>query len=95
MQCFPESISWTIWLHHELLVSQTPKEIIRYISSCQWSQAHSSFPAKPESVHQSKTYFLYRTNRFINDVQKALAEYGEMKSDGNEVIDHEQEAQKT
>ena len=74
---------------HELLASLTPEEIKQYIANYQWSQAHASFPEKPDSVYQSKAYYMYRTNQFIYDAQKVLAEHGEMKSDGTEVIDHE------
>ena len=74
---------------HELLASLTPEEIKQYIANFQWSQAHASFPEKPDSVYQSKAYYMYRTNQFIYDAQKVLAEHGEMKSDGTEVIDHE------
>ena len=74
---------------HELLASLTSEEIKQYIANYQWSQAHASFPDKPASVYQSKAYYMYRTNQFIYDAQKALAEHDSKKSDGTELIDHE------
>ena len=74
----------------ELLASLTPEELKRYIANYQWSQAHASFPEKPVSVYLSKAYYMYRTNQFIYNAQKVLAEHDKKKSNDTEVIDHEE-----
>jgi hypothetical protein len=87
---YPDPLAGRSGYTHELLALLTPEEIKQYIANYQWEQANASFPEKPESVYQSKAYYMYRTNQFIYDAQKVLAERGEMKSDGSEVIDHEE-----
>ena len=86
---YPDPLAGRSGYTHELLASLTPEEIKQYIANYQWSQANASFPEKPESVYQSKAYYLYRTNQFIYDAQKVLAKHDKKKSDGTEVIDHE------
>ena len=86
---YPNPLAGRSGYTHELLASLTPEEIKQYIANYQWSQAHASFPDKPRSVYLSKAYYMYRTNQFIYDAQKVLAEHGEMKSDGTEMIDHD------
>ena len=86
---YPDPLAGRSGYTHESLASLTPAEIKQYIANYHWSQAHASFPEKPDNVYQSKAYYMYRTNQFIYDAQKVLAEHGEMKSDGTEVIDHE------
>ena len=75
---------------HELLASLTPAEIRQYVLHYRWEQANMSFPDNPKSVYKSKAYYMYRTNQWMYDAQKVLAEQGEIKSDGSEVIDHEE-----
>jgi len=87
---YPDPLAGRSGYTHELLASLTPEEIKQYIANYQWSQAHASFPDKPDSVYLSKAYYMYRTNQFIYDAQKLLAERGEIESDGSEVIDHEE-----
>ena len=86
---YPDPLAGRSGYTHELLASLTPEEIKQYIASYQWSQAHASFPDKPDSVYLSKAYYMYRTNQFIYDAQKLLAKQAKKKSDGSEVIDHE------
>ncbi len=87
---YPNPLAGRSGYTHELLASLTPEEIKQYIANYQWEQANASFPEKPESVYQSKAYFLLRTNQFIHNAKLVLAERGEIKSDGSEVIDHEE-----
>ena len=87
---YPNPLAGRSGYTHELLASLTPEELKQYIANYQWSQAHASFPEKPRSMYQSKAYFLLRTNQFIHNAELVLAEYGEIKSDGSEVIDHEE-----
>jgi hypothetical protein len=75
---------------HELLNALSPEELRQYINHFQWRQAHEVFPEKPRNMYQSKAYFMLRTNQFIHDAKLVLAEQGEIKSDGSEVIDHEE-----
>ena len=75
---------------HELLASLTSEEIRQYVLHYRWEQANMSFPDNPKSVYKSKAYYMYRTNQWVYDAQKVLAEQGEIKSDGSEVIDHEE-----
>jgi hypothetical protein len=86
---YPDPLAGRSGYTHELLASLTPEELKRYIANYQWSQAHASFPEKPVSVYLSKAYYMYRTNQFIYDAQKVLAENDKKKSDETEVIDHE------
>ena len=87
---YPNPLDGRSGYTHELLASLTPEEIKQYITNFQWRQAHEVFPEKPRSMYQSKAYFLLQTNQFIYNAQKALAEHGKIKSDGTEVIDHEE-----
>ena len=87
---YPDPLAGRSGYTHELLASLTPEEIKQYIANYQWSQAHASFPDKPDSVYLSKAYYMYRTNQFIYDAQKLLAKQAKKKSDGSEVIDHEE-----
>ena len=75
---------------HELLALLTPEEIKQYVLHYRWEQANTSFPDNPKSVYKSKAYYMYRTNQWVYDAQKLLAEHGKIKSDGSEVIDHEE-----
>ena len=86
---YPDPLAGRSGYTHELLALLTPEEIKQYIANYQWSQAHALFPDKPHSVYLSKAYYMYRTNQFIYDAQKVLAEHGEIKSDGSEVNEHE------
>ena len=86
---YPDPLAGRSGYTHELLASLTPEEIKQYIANYQWSQAHASFPDKPDSVYLSKAYYMYRTNQFIYDAQKLLAKQAKKKSVGSEVIDHE------
>jgi hypothetical protein len=87
---YPNPLAGRSGYTHELLASLTPEEIKQYIANFQWRQAHEVFPKKPRSMYQSKAYFLLRTNQFIHNAKLVLAERGEIKSDGSEVIDHEE-----
>ena len=86
---YPDPLAGRFGYTHELLASLTPEEIKQYIANYQWSQAHASFPDKPHSVYLSKAYYMYRTNQFIYDAQKVLADHDKKKSDDTGVIDHE------
>ena len=86
---YPDPLAGRSGYTHELLASLTPEELKQYIANYQWSQAHASFPDKPHSVYLSKAYYMYRTNQFIYDAKKVLAEHGQIKSDSTEVINHE------
>ena len=87
---YPDPLAGRSGYTHELLASLTPEEIKQYIANYQWSQAHASFPDKPDSVYLSKAYYMYRTNQFIHNAKLVLAEHVKIKSDGTEVIDHEE-----
>ena len=87
---YPNPLAGRSGYTHELLASLTPEEIKQYIANFQWSQAHASFPEKPDWWYQSKAYFLLRTNQFIHNAKLVLAEHAKIKSDGSEVIDHEE-----
>jgi len=84
---YPDPLAGRSGYTHELLASLTPEEIKQYIANYQWHQANASFPDNPKSIYKSKAYFMYRTNQFIYDAQKVLAQHTEKKSDGTEVID--------
>jgi len=86
---YPDPLAGRSGYTHELLASLTPEEIKQYIANYQWHQANASFPDNPKSIYKSKAYFMYRTNQFIYDAQKMLAQHAEKKSDGTEVINHE------
>jgi hypothetical protein len=86
---YPDPLVGRFGYTHELLASLTPEEIKQYIANYQWSQANESFPDKPHSVYLPKAYYMYRTNQFIYDAKKVLAEHGQIKSDSTEVINHE------
>ena len=86
---YPDPLAGRSGYTHELLASLTSEEIKQYIANYQWSQANTSFPEKPDSVYQSKAYYMYRTNQFIYDAQKVLADHDKKKLDDTEVIDHE------
>jgi len=86
---YPDPLAGQSGYTHELLASLTPEEIKQYIANYQWSQAHASFPENPDSVYLSKAYYMYRTNQFIYDAQKVLAENDKKMSDSTEVIDHD------
>jgi len=86
---YPDPLAGRSGYTHELLESLTPEELKQYIANYQWSQAHASFPEKPDSVYQSKEYYMYRTNQFIYDAKKVLAKHNKRKSDDTEVTDHE------
>jgi hypothetical protein len=86
---YPDPLAGRSGYSHELLASLTPEEIIQYIANYQWSQAHASFPDKPHSVYLSKAYYMYRTNQFIYDALKVLANHDKKKSDGTGLINRE------
>ena len=86
---YPDPLAGRSRYTHELLASLTPEEIKHYIANYQWSQTHASFPEKPDSVYQSKAYYMYRTNQFIYDAQKVLADHDKKNSDGIGLINHE------
>jgi hypothetical protein len=86
---YPNPLAGRSGYTHELLASLTPEEIKQYIANFQWSQAHASFPEKPDRWYQSKSYYMYRTNQLIYNAQKVLAEHDKKKSNDTEVIDHE------
>ncbi len=70
---YPNPLSERSGILHELLESLTTEELRQYISHYQWRQAHDSFSEKPRSMHQSKAYFLLRTNQFVYDAKLVLA----------------------
>jgi len=86
---YPDPLAGRSGNTRELLASLTPEELKQYIANYQWHRANASFPGNPKSVYKSKAYFMYRTNQFIYDAQKVLAQHAEKKSDGTEVINHE------
>ncbi len=87
---YPNPLDDKTGFMHELLDVLSPEELRQYIAHYQWRQANEEFPEKPRSMYQSKAYFLLRTNQFIHNAKLVLAERGEIKSDGSEVIDHEE-----
>ena len=87
---YPNPLDDKTGFMHELLDALSPEELRQYIAHYQWRQAHEVFPEKPRSMYQSKAYFLLRTNQFIHNAKLVLAEHDKNKSDGSEVIDHEE-----
>ena len=87
---YPNPLDDKTGFMHELLEAMSPEELRQYIAHYQWRQAHEVFPEKPSSMYQSKAYFLLRTNQIIHNAKLVLAERGEIKLDGSEVIDHEE-----
>ena len=87
---YPNPLAGRSGYTHELLASLTPEEIKQYVLHYRWEQANASFPVKPKSVYKSKAYYMYRTNQWVYDAQKVLAEHDKKKFDSSEVIDHEE-----
>ena len=87
---YPNPLNDKIGLTHELLDALSSEESRHYIAHFHWRQAQEVFPEKPRSMYQSKAYFLLRTNQFIHNAKLVFAEHAKIKSDGSEVIDHEE-----
>ena len=87
---YPNPLAGQFGNTHELLASLTPEEIRQYVLHYRWEQANMSFPDNPKSVYKSKAYYMYRTNQWVYDAQKVLAEHDKKKLDSSEVIDHEE-----
>ena len=86
---YPDPLDGKTGFMHELLDALSPDELRQYIAHYQWRQANEVLPERPRNMYQSKQYFLLRTNQFIHNAKLVLAERGETKSGGSEVIDHE------
>ena len=58
----------------ELLAELNIDELQLYIAHYRWRQANEKFPQEPRNRYQSESYFRYRTNQTIYEVQKLLSE---------------------